>query len=199
LNVAETGEATGGRSGAQRRPPACALGLSKAHISARKRRGSVTCYRNASFLQLRLWSDAVQEKKGGAPRGEISEFTTAARRRMLQLMAKVEQAAVPFFVTLTYEEDARREQSRALLEQDPGMFFLDSLRQWVARHSYDVVGSKSISHYRAGTQVEKLRTTKRAFAYAAKRYVAKKEEMPELEHKPGRFWGVVGRKHLPSG
>ena len=153
-NVAETGEAAGGRSGAQRRPPACAAGLSKAHISARKRRGSVTCYRNASFLQLRLWSDAVQEKKGGAPRGEITEFTPAARRRMLQLMAKVEQAALPFFVTLTYEEEARREESRALLEQDPGMFFLDSLRQWVARHWYDVVGSKSFSHYRAGTGVE---------------------------------------------
>ena len=23
--------------------------------------------------------------------------------------------------------------------------------------------------------------------------------MPELEHKPGRFWGVVGRKNLPFG
>ena len=51
----------------------------------------------------------------------------------------------------------------------------------------------------AGTGVEKLRTTKGTFAYAAKRYVAKKEEMAELEHKPGRFWGVVGRKNLPFG
>ena len=239
---------------------------------------------------------------------DVSPVTPAARRRMLELMAKVEQAAVPFFVTLTYpdefplyhedykrhletffdrlqrrwpgasviwklefkerksgrnkgkiaphyhlfvygvpwafdfksetgsnfrlryersearrtmevevfseegsykrqwfggkfdyEEEARREQSRALLEQDPGVFFLDSLRQWVARHWYDVVGSKSFSHYRAGTRVEKLRTTKGAFAYAAKRYVAKKEEMAELEHKPGRFWGVVGRKNVPFG
>ena len=32
-----------------------------------------------------------------------------------------------------------------------------------------------------------------------KRYFAKKEEMPELEHKPGRFWGVIGRKNLPFG
>jgi len=118
---------------------------------------------------------------------------------MLQLMAKVEQAVVPFFVTLSYKEEAKREQSRALLDQDPGMFFLYSLRQWVARHWYDVVGSKSFSHYRAGTRVEKLRTTKGAFAYAAKRYVAKKEEMSELENKPGRFWGVVGRKNLPFG
>jgi hypothetical protein len=34
---------------------------------------------------------------------------------------------------------------------------------------------------------------------AVKRYVAKKEDIPELEHKPGRFWGVVNRKHLPFG
>jgi hypothetical protein len=38
-----------------------------------------------------------------------------------------------------------------------------------------------------------------AYAYAAKRYVAKKEDMPEMEHKPGRFWGVIGRKNLPFG
>ena len=47
--------------------------------------------------------------------------------------------------------------------------------------------------------MEKLRTPKGAFAYAAKRYVAKKEELPELEHKPGRFWGVIGHKNLPFG
>jgi hypothetical protein len=28
-----------------------------------------------------------------------------------------------------------------------------------------------------------------------KRYGAKKEEIPELEHKPGQFWGMVGRKN----
>ena len=47
--------------------------------------------------------------------------------------------------------------------------------------------------------MEKLRTAKASFAYAAKRYVAKKDEIPELQHKPGRFWGVVGRKNLPFG
>jgi hypothetical protein len=109
----------------------------------------MTCYRNASFLEVRLRADVAAGKGRSAPRGEISEFTAASRRRMLELMAKVEQVAVPFFVTLT--------------------------------------------------RVEKIRTAKGAFAYAAKRYVAKKEEMPELEHKPGRFWGVVGRKNLPLG
>jgi hypothetical protein len=29
--------------------------------------------------------------------------------------------------------------------------------------------------------------------------MAKKEEMPVLEQKPGRYWGVIGRQHLPFG
>jgi hypothetical protein len=47
--------------------------------------------------------------------------------------------------------------------------------------------------------VERLRTIKGAFAYAGKRYMAKKEEMPVMKHKPGRYWGVIGRQHLPLG
>ncbi len=268
----------------------------------------MTCYRNASYLEVRLRSDVVPGNARSAPRGKISEFTAASRRRMMELMAKVQQTTVPFFVTLTYpdefplyredykrhletffdrlqrrwpgasviwklefkerksgenkgkiaphyhlfvygvpwvfdfkaesgasfrlrcerhgdeqsgefeveaedggyqrkwqgcvfdwEKEAGQERYKGLLENDPRMLNLDGFRDWVARHWYDVVGSKSISHFRAGTRVEKIRTAKGAFAYAAKRYVAKKEEMPELEHKPGRFWGVVGRKNLPLG
>ena len=29
--------------------------------------------------------------------------------------------------------------------------------------------------------------------------MAKKEEMPVMEQKPGRNWGVIGREHLPLG
>ena len=29
--------------------------------------------------------------------------------------------------------------------------------------------------------------------------MAKKEDMPVLEQKPGRYWGVIGRQHLPLG
>ena len=90
------------RSGAQRHPPP-PLGLSKAHIPARQRRGSVTCYRGASLIQVRLRGDvAAGNTSGCGPRGEIVEFTPASRRRMLELLAKVEQSAVPIFVTLTY-------------------------------------------------------------------------------------------------
>jgi hypothetical protein len=48
-----------------------------------------------------------------------------------------------------------------------------------------VVGSGDFVHFLAGTRVERLRTIKGAFAYAGKRYMAKKEEMPVMEEKPG--------------
>ncbi len=47
--------------------------------------------------------------------------------------------------------------------------------------------------------MERLKTIKGALAYAGKSYLAKKEEMPVMEQKPGRYWGVIGRKHLPFG
>jgi hypothetical protein len=52
-------------------------------------------------MDVRLRADVVAAKGNSAPRGEITEFSPEARRRMLQMMAKVEQSALPFFVTLT--------------------------------------------------------------------------------------------------
>ena len=69
----------------------------------------------------------------------------------------------------------------------------------MSRHWFGVVESGDFAHYLAGTRVERLRTIKGAFAYAGKRYMAKKEEMPVMEQKPGRYWGVIGREHLPLG
>jgi len=298
-NVVSTGDAVGRRSGAQRRPPS-PLGLSKVHISSRTAKGTMTCYRNASLIEVRLRGDVVPGKTTSAPRGEIIEFTPAARRRMMQMMAKVERAAIPFFVTLTYPDDfpLYREDYKGHLEafcdrlerRWPGMAVIwklefkerksgenagklaphyhlfvygvpwefpakvehgkfytldvtrkpggmahwieagkasngswgrawyvsdeepvnpkgpteevwgpDSFINWVSRNWFDVVGSNQIRHFQAGTRVEKLKGVRGAYAYAAKRYVAKKEDMPEMEHKPGRFWGVIGRKNLPFG
>lgn len=75
----------------------------------------------------------------------------------------------------------------------------ENLGHWFSRNWYEVVGSGDLRHYRAGTKVEKLRSLKGAFAYAAKSYMAKKDEMPVLESKPGRFWGIIGRKNLKLG
>ena len=286
-----TGDSERRRGGAQRRPPP-PLGLSKAHISARQRKGSVTCYRGASLIQVRLRGDVAAGKTSGCgPRGEIVEFTPASRRRMLELLAKVEQAAVPLAFTLTYPDNfplyredykghleafcdrmQRRWPGAAIIwklefkERQSGknkgkiaphyhllvfgvpwrfrfkeergefarlrrvrvheggehwkeeielngsrqctvmsvwaelpdggefpngeVYGADSLKSWVSRNWFGVVGSGDFAHYLAGTRVERLRTIKGAFAYAGKRYMAKKEEMPVMEQKPGRYWGV---------
>ncbi len=74
---------------------------------------------------------------------------------------------------------------------------LDDLKHWISRTWYDVVASGDVRHYRAGTRVEPIRSFQQLCGYAAKRYLSKKEVIPQLEHKPGRFWGVMGREHLP--
>ena len=289
----------GRRGGPQGHPPP-ALGLSKAPIPARPEKGTVTCYRGASLLQVRLRTDIKETGKAtkSAKRGEIAEFSSASRRRMLELMAKIDRKAVPFFVTLTYPDSfplyrsdykrhletfcnrlKRRWPDMAVLwklefqvrksgrnkgklaphyhlfvynvpwcfpfKQESGQSFevsksymgdecehwkeevtglegaacivsfvphgdnrelpdgtvvgADSLKSWLSRNWFDVVGSADIGHYRAGTRTERLKTIKGAFAYAGKRYIAKKEEIPVMAEKPGRFWGVMGRKNLPVG
>jgi hypothetical protein len=85
------------------------------------------------------------------------------------------------------------------IENAPSPECLDNFRLWVSRTWYDVVNAGDIRHFHAGTRVERLRSVKGAFAYAAKRYACKKEALPELEDKPGRFWGVVNRKALKLG
>ena len=69
---------------------------------------------------------------------------------------------------------------------------------WVSPDWFTVVGSGDLRRFRAGTCVERLRTMKGAFAYAAKRYAAKAVDV-EFDGKPGRYWGVVGRDNLPLG
>ena len=57
---------------------------------------------------MRLRGDvAAGNTSGCGPRGEIVEFTPASRRRMLELLAKVEQAAAPLAFTLTYPPSSR--------------------------------------------------------------------------------------------
>lgn len=84
----------------------------------------------------------------------------------------------------------------ALPDESPGG---DDLKHWMSRVWYDVVSSGDIRHFRAGTRVEKLRSIRGAFKYAAKGYMGKEIEAGDLPLHPGRFWGVIGRKDLPLG
>lgn len=69
-------------------------------------------------------------------------------------------------------------------------------RQWLSRAWYQVVGSDDRRHFRAGTQVQRCDSAKKACAYASK-YVAKVSEDVPSWHA-GRFWGAIGRGSLPT-
>lgn len=68
-------------------------------------------------------------------------------------------------------------------------------RQWLSRTWYEVVKTGDERHLRAGTQVQRVKSYRKALAYAAK-YVAKLSA-GKADIAPGRFWGVVGRNKLP--
>lgn len=67
-------------------------------------------------------------------------------------------------------------------------------RGWISRVWYQTVGSGDPRHLRAGTQVARCISARKACAYAAK-YVAKVSDDVPAFHS-GRFWGVVGRGRL---
>lgn len=59
---------------------------------------------------------------------------------------------------------------------------------------YQVVGSGDERHFRAGTQVSKVRSWRGVMAYASK-YLGKLGSVPTDE--PGRFWGVFNAEAIP--
>jgi hypothetical protein len=67
-------------------------------------------------------------------------------------------------------------------------------RAWLSRAWYEIVRSNDERHLRAGTQVQRCNSARKACAYASK-YVAKISVGTPVGHS-GRFWGVVGRQNL---
>lgn len=68
-------------------------------------------------------------------------------------------------------------------------------RQWLSRAWAEVVGTGDERHLRAGTQVARCFSARKAVTYAAK-YVAKVADSVPASHR-GRFWGAIGRSNLP--
>lgn len=276
--------------GARHPSPLDARGLSKRHTSAslRKRQASIELYRGAGFLRVRVQRDR-RFHAPPKPRGEVTEFTDPARRRMLDFLAKINTSLIPIFVTLTYPDDfpslrtefknhldllgqrvrrrwpesfivwklefkQRKSGANAgkmaphyhlfifgvpmqfpfqreigasyslrvsldevdstvvvwkqhvlgelvdLWQSRPGIVEpTDTLRGWMSRNWFEIVGSNDLKHFRAGTRVEELRSSKGTFAYAAKRSMGKPEACSGLGMKPGRFWGVIGRSKVKFG
>ena len=72
---------------------------------------------------------------------------------------------------------------------------LTKFQAWLAKAWFDVVGSGSIDHLKAGTSVELPRTPAKARNYIAK-YASKNDSKVEGIYT-GRYWGVMNRKKLP--
>ena len=75
----------------------------------------------------------------------------------------------------------------------------DNLKRWMSRNWFEIVGSNDLRHFKAGTRVEELRSIKGAFHYASKNYMGKSEDCSQLDSKPGRYWGVIGRCNVKLG
>ena len=72
---------------------------------------------------------------------------------------------------------------------------IEDLRLEIAEMWYQVCGKLSQDHLRAGIRVERIKSIKGVFWYAAK-YLAK--EVEESQLKVGRWWGVKGKENLPG-
>ena len=78
---------------------------------------------------------------------------------------------------------------------------LFTFRKWVAVNWWDLCGSVSPEHYAAGTSVERIKSIKGVFHYAAK-YMAKIANSetaikPKIWAMPGRVWGVWRLENIP--
>jgi hypothetical protein len=73
----------------------------------------------------------------------------------------------------------------------------DRFTEWLSRNWYDVVGTGEKKHFNAGTNVKVLTSKREVFFYVSK-YMGKIEE-DEGCACPGRFWGVVNPKNIPTG
>lgn len=72
---------------------------------------------------------------------------------------------------------------------------LELFRQWVALSWYQVVGTGDVSHWKAGTRVELVRTFRGVTSYCSK-YLAKVDEVGQPTVY-GRCWGISNRKCIP--
>ena len=84
-----------------------APGLSKAHNAPRPGPGgpSLSSAVGASYSRL-AFGAGPGRTGGGGPRGEVTEFSKASRRRLLRLLNSInrDESSLPFFVTLTYHK-----------------------------------------------------------------------------------------------
>ena len=82
-----------------------AQGLSKMHIPPSSSVAHVELYAGAGFMKVKLeTADFLQPSCDSSKRGLVTHFSDASRRRMLDLLAKVDYSKVPLWLDLTYPD-----------------------------------------------------------------------------------------------
>jgi hypothetical protein len=69
--------------------------------------------------------------------------------------------------------------------------------EWLAQAWFECCGINDAAHLRAGTRVERAKSVNGVQAYMSKNYMGKLVTLPEGWDNVGRWWGIMGRKHLP--
>jgi hypothetical protein len=110
---------------------AAGLGLSDAHISGNESRNElihVVTHRNGELVQLKDGHGGGG--LGGGPRSKIGEFSRQSRRRLLYLLASIDQEAsgLPLFVTLTYPGQDWEGYAEKMKRH------LDNFHRWLSYH-----------------------------------------------------------------
>jgi hypothetical protein len=70
-------------------------------------------------------------------------------------------------------------------------------KEFISEAWFEIVGSEDEKHKRAGTRCEDIRSRAGVMSYSVG-YASKKNQTLVGEHV-GRYWGVMGRAHLPVG
>jgi hypothetical protein len=70
-----------------------------------------------------------------------------------------------------------------------------AFRGWISRAWFEVVGSESLDHLAAGTNVEEMRSWHGVMSYTSK-YIAK-EDTDKLPEGVGRMWGCINADGIP--
>lgn len=166
-----------------------------------------------------------QPPAGVSSKRGVATFSAPSRRRLLRLVASVNGAARPVFLTLTYGREWPRQPALWKVHLDrflkrltrdgfSGFWKLEPQKRgaphfhllvyggrvpkgWLARAWAECSEDESPDHLKAGTRVESILSSNGAMYYTAK-YMGKGVEPKGDEWaRAGRWWGVFNRAKVP--
>ena len=176
------------------------------------RRRGITCWSKSSRRRLRTMFQRVLWEKGGR-RWLVATLTLPGRDTAVQMDGRVVHRYRRAFLKRWWRKFGQGDYAWKLEFQRRGAahfavilplpsasdqqpYDLTVLQAWVAQAWFEVVGSGSLAHLHAGTQVQVIRDSKRLCSYLSGEFV-KGGKNKEYQHivpadyvNVGRWWGV---------